>query len=37
MTADIANIYDNAKLGHANGIKLLVSELVRVLRLSARM
>lgn len=25
MTADIASIYDNAKQGHANGIKLLVS------------
>ena len=25
MTADIAKIYDNAKNGHANGIKLLVS------------
>mmetsp|Transcript_2886 Transcript_2886/g.5211 ORF Transcript_2886/g.5211 Transcript_2886/m.5211 type:complete len:139 (-) Transcript_2886:226-642(-) len=26
MTEDIANIYDNAKNGHANGIKLLEKE-----------
>lgn len=28
MTADIASIYENAKLGHARGITLLVSEFI---------